>query len=143
MLKHIHRHINLITNDKLFIGLIVIFINIASKYININLSKNQELLLKKISSEILVFFIAFIGTRDFFVSLFLTLIYWIFVNILFNEKSQYCILPNHMKELYKIIDTNKDGILSKEEIEQASRTLKLAQKQGVNINHFDLINNLN
>jgi len=134
MLRSLNEIINFISNDKIIIGLCIIFLNIASKHIDFNLTKNQEILIKNLGKEVLVFFIAFIGTRDILISIILTFIYWIISNWLLNENSNLCILPNNIKTLHKLIDTNKDNYISQEEINHAINILSKARKSNNNIN---------
>ena len=44
--------------------------------------------------------------------------------LLFNDESEYCILP----KTYRALDTNNDGKISPEEIEKAYKLLKKAGK---------------
>ena len=128
MLGYIKDFFDYLSNDKIIIGLCIIFLNIASKYIDFNLTKNQQIIIKNLGKEVLVFFIAFIGTRDILISLILTLIYWIITTWLLNENSDLCILPENLKVLHKLIDTNKDNNISQEEIDNAIIILNKAKK---------------
>jgi len=129
MLSYIQNYIDTISNDKILIGVSILFLNIASKHIDIKLTKNQEALIKKISKEVLVFFMLFIGTRDILISLLLTIIYWIIVSLLLNEDSSFCVLPDNLKNLYKLIDINSDNIISQEELNHAIDILEKSKKQ--------------
>ena len=42
---------------------------------------------------------------------------------LFNENSNFCILPNNFKKLVSLIDTNNDNKISNEEINKAIQKL--------------------
>ena len=54
----------------------IITLNIVSKYVNIGLSKSMESYLKyTFSKQILVFAIAWMGTRDIYIALTLTIIF--------------------------------------------------------------------
>ena len=134
MIEYLKQFYDYLSNDKIIIGICIIFLNIASKYIDFNLTKNQEIIIKNLGKEVLVFFIAFIGTRDILVSLILTLIYWIITSWLLNENSDLCILPENLKTLYKVIDTNSDNYISQEEINHAINLLNKAKNSTNNIN---------
>ena len=61
----IHNNVQSINKSKLFAGLIIITLNIASKFVTIKLSKTVESYLKNtFSKQILVFAIAWMGTRN-------------------------------------------------------------------------------
>lgn len=141
MLGYLKQFYDYLSNDKIIIGLCIIFLNIASKYIDFNLTKNQEIIIKNLGKEVLVFFIAFIGTRDILVSIILTVIYWIISTWLLNENSNLCILPENLKTLHKVIDTNDDNYISQEEINHAINLLSKAKKKSnidsSNINNYN------
>lgn len=83
-----------VNENKLLIGLALIFMNIASKFIVIELSETQkELLSNTILRQVLIFCIAFVGTRDVVVSLVLTAVFVILVDGLLHEGSPISILP--------------------------------------------------
>ena len=116
-----------INNSKYLTGIGILILNIFSKYIQIKLSKSQEEFIKNIiTREILIFTIIFIGTRDIITSIILTASFLILSDTVFNYKSKFCLLPEKYKKLEKILDFNKDGKVSDEEIEKAKKILKNA-----------------
>lgn len=135
MLSTVKQFFDILTNDKIIIGICIIFLNIASRYIDLKLTKNQELIVKKLGKEVLIFFIAFIGTRDILVSIILTIVYWILINLLLHENSDFCILPDNLKKLHTIIDTNNDNKISKEELDNAYSILKKAKNNDTTIDN--------
>ena len=118
-----------IGTNKLLLGIFMIFMNIGSRYIELKLTKGQEMIIKNIGREVLIFTIAFINTKDLIVSFIITGIFIILANFVFNEKSKYNILPEKYKKLAQLIDTNKDNIISENEINKAYDTLKKARGQ--------------
>jgi hypothetical protein len=118
-----------IGSNKLLLGIFMIFMNIGSRYIELKLTKGQEMVLKNIGREVLIFTIAFINTKDLILSFIITGIFIILANFVFNEKSKYSILPEKYKKLAAIIDTNQDNIISENEINKAYDTLKKARGQ--------------
>lgn len=119
------RIINTINTNKYFYGILMILLNIGSRYIEIKFSESQKKLLgSKMLRRILIFTVCFISTRDIIVSLILTASFIIIVLNLFNDESEYCILPKSFRNL----DLNNDGKISPEEIKKAYETLKKAGK---------------
>ena len=105
----------------------MIILNIGSKYITIELSKSQEQYLRNsIGRQLLIFSIAWMGSKDIFLALALTAIFNILTMFLFNEQSNMCIIPPHMRNFNDVLDKNKDGIISEEEIKNAKEILKKA-----------------
>ena len=137
-----HNTINNLDNNKYFAGIILIIINLGTKYISLELSKTQEAYLKyAIGRQILIFSILWMGTKDIFISLLFTAIFIILADYLLNENSKYCIIPHKYKEINDLLDTNGDGIISEKEIDDALNILKQAKKQKnkVNNNEEELI----
>jgi hypothetical protein len=120
-------HLN---NSKFFAGLVMIMLNIGSKYITIELSKSQEEYLRNsIGRQMLIFAISWMGSRDILIALTLTAIFNILANHLFNEESQLCIIPKEYRNFKHLLDENQDGVISEEEIQKALEILNKAKKQ--------------
>jgi hypothetical protein len=84
-----------------------------------------------ICKEILVFAMAWMGTRDIYTALGLTAIFTILSDHLFNEESSLCIVPEKYRILDKLVDTNSDGEVSETELSQAVAVLERAKKERV------------
>ena len=111
-----------------FSGIMMLMLNVGSKYITINLSKTQEALLKnKIMRQILIFSIIWIGTKDIIVSLGLTAVFIILADYLFNENSSFCVVPEYMNRIQLAMDLNNDNIVSESEVKQALEILEKAK----------------
>ena len=131
-----------LNTNKLLAGFVMIVMNIGSRYIELKLTKGQELLLKNIAREVLIFTIAFINTKDIVSSIIITLIFIILANYLLNEESKYNILPNKYKQLSQIT-SNNDKIVSDYDISNAYETLKKAKQQINNYNKLQIIESFN
>jgi len=114
----------------LFIGLMVIMTNLVSKHITLKLSKSQEQYIKNsLGRQFLIFAIMWSGTRDIVYAFLLTGTFIVLADNLLNEDSQYCVIPNYLKNYIKIIDTNNDGYVSKKEEKAAIQTLDKLKQQ--------------
>jgi len=128
-LGFVHSHVLFLNNSKFFAGIIMILLNVGSKFISIQFSRSTEEYLKmNITKQILVFSMAWMGTRDIYTALVLTAVFTILSDHLFNEESPYCIVPKKFRVLTKIIDTNSDGVVSDNEISNAIAILENAKK---------------
>ncbi len=118
-------HIN---NSKLFAGCIMILMNLGGKYVSKDVSRAADNILDtKLTRRFLIFCIAFVATRDVVSSIIIMLLFIVIFSYFLNENSNYCILP---KKYIINIDQNKDGIISKEEIEKSKKLLdKLSKTQ--------------
>jgi len=102
----------------------MIILNLFSKYVVLDLSKSQEAFIRNtITRELLIFVIAFVGTRDLLLSLFLTATFVVLSGTIFNEKSKFCVIPEKYKYLYNEVDSNNDGQVSQEEVQRAREIL--------------------
>jgi hypothetical protein len=130
---NINDHVKNLNESKIFAGLMIIILNIASRYVNLKLSKNVELYLKHtFSKQILVFAIAWMGTRDIYVALMVTIGFIICVDYLFNEDSALCCLPEAFTEYHVDLDSK----VTEADIKKAEETLQKARdQQGVDIVH--------
>jgi hypothetical protein len=128
----IHDHVMVLNNSKFFAGIVMILLNIGSKFISIQFSKSTEEYLKmNISKQLLVFSMAWMGTRDIYTALGLTAVFVILSDHLFNEESKFCVVPEKYRVLNKLIDTNNDGIISEDEINNAISILEKSRRDKV------------
>lgn len=127
--SHADNYISYLNNSKFFAGVVMILLNVGSKFIAIQFSKSTEEYLKfSLSKQLLVFSMAWMGTRDIYVALGLTAVFTILSDHLFNEESDYCVVPHKYRVLHKLVDTNGDGVVSDAELNDAIATLEKAKK---------------
>jgi len=121
-----HPLILYINNSKLFAGCIMILMNLGGKYVSKDVSRAADNILDtKLTRRFLIFCIAFVATRDVVSSIIIMLLFIVIFSYFLNENSNYCILP---KKYIINIDENKDGIISKEEIEKSKKLLDKISK---------------
>ena len=81
-----------------------------------------------ITKQLLVFAMAWMGTRDIYVALVLTAVFTILSDHLFNEESPYCCVPDKYRILAKLVDDNSNGTISEQEINDAIAILEKAKR---------------
>lgn len=129
-MNFVHNHIMYLNNSKFFAGVVMILLNVGSKFISIQFSRSTEEYLKMtVTKQLLVFAMAWMGTRDIYMALILTAVFTVLSDHLFNEESPYCIVPEKYKVLEKLMDTNDDGKVSEQEISAAISILEKAKKE--------------
>lgn len=139
MIAFADNHIMFLNNSKFFAGVIMILLNVGSKFISIQFSKSTEEYLKmNVTKQLLVFSMAWMGTRDIYTSLVLTAVFTILSDHLFNEESPYCCVPDKYRILAKLIDENKDGQVNEEEINNAINILEKAKKDKTRMNQTQM-----
>jgi len=128
MRYNIHSHIQNINNSKIFAGLMIIILNITSKFVNFRFSKSVERYLKyTFSKQILVFAIAWMGTRDIYIALLVTVGFILCFDYLFNEDSMFCCLPNSIIENLKELD--EDDVVPEEDAKKAQEIVEKYENQ--------------
>ena len=127
LLKYLHNHVEQLNNSKIFAGCMIIILNIASRFVNIKLSKSMESYLKfTFSRQILVFAMAWMGTRDIYIALIMTAIFTVLFYYLLNEESSFCCLPESFKDHHINLMDNE---ISEEDVKKAKEVLDKYKKQ--------------
>lgn len=135
IIDFIHNHIIFLNNSKFFAGVVMILLNVGSKFIAIQFSKSTEEYLKmNVTKQLLVFSMAWMGTRDIYTALVLTAVFTILSDHLFNEESPYCCVPEKYRILAKLVDENDDGNVSEQEINNAISILEKAKRDKQKLN---------
>ena len=132
-LKYIEKFLGLLNNSKIFAALIMICLNIGSKFITIKLSKSQEEFMKNhVAREILVFAVIWMGTKDILLSLVLTGVFYVMTEYFLHEESALCLMPSYLKKIKNSIDLNSNGVVSQDEINKAVNVLAKAKEDQKN-----------
>ncbi len=117
-----------LNNSKYFTAIIMIMLNVGSKYVKIELSKSQEKFLQhNVARQILIFSIVWMGTKDVLIALTMTAVFHVLANHLLNEESSMCLIPNSWRQFEEVLDLDGDGKVTEDEIKNAKDILKKAQ----------------
>jgi hypothetical protein len=128
--SYLNHHVMYLNNSKFFAGVVMILLNVGSKFIQIQFSKSTEEYMKwSVSKQLLVFSMAWMGTRDIYTALGLTAVFTILSDYLFNEESPLCIVPYKYRILHKLVDTNEDGVVTEPELAAAIAVLEKAKRE--------------
>jgi len=112
-------------SDKIFAAIILIILNVGSKNIDLTLSPAQKHIFgHEITKQLVIFSIAWVGSRDVKSALLVTCIYIIVVDVLMNSKNKFNLLPESLRKLETAIDTNADGDIDAEELNNAIKLLE-------------------
>tara|TARA_B100001540_G_C15620665_1_gene557463 strand:+ start:40 stop:483 length:444 start_codon:yes stop_codon:yes gene_type:complete len=142
MISFIIDSLKTLNNSKFFAGVVMIMLNIGSKYVTIELSKNQEQYLKNnIGRQLLIFAISWMGSRDILIALALTAIFTVLTEHLFNEQSSLCIIPQKYRRYEHLLDLDEDNTVTDEEIKKASEILDKAKKKAQKQEQLRHLNN--
>ena len=121
IINSIDRYAFNLSNNKYFIGMMMVLLNLGSRYIFLELGKSHDAFFNQpIVRRLLIFTVFFVATRDIIASALLTAVFIVFFLELTHEKSKYCILPKKMIKL----ETDEKGLVSHDEIKKAYLTLK-------------------
>ena len=109
-----------LNNSKYFAGIMMLVLNLGSRFLVMELSQNQEQILSnKIIRRFVLFSVVFAATKDIWVSLILSAAFVILVSGLFNENSDYCVVSK--RKYFKEI--------TKTDFEKAQQIIKLYEIQ--------------
>jgi hypothetical protein len=118
-----------LNNSKFFAGIVMIVLNVCSKFVTIQFSKSTEEYLKMtVTKQLMVFSMAWMGTRDIYTALVLTAVFTVLSDHIFNEESNMCVIPHKYRVLHKLVDTNNDGVVTDTELNDAIAILEKARK---------------
>jgi len=134
---YLNTHIMYLNNSKFFAGVVMIILNVCSKFVTIQFSKSTEEYLKiNVTKQLMVFSMAWMGTRDIYTALVLTAVFTILSDHLFNEESTMCVVPHKYRLLHKIADVNNDGVINDKEVSDAISILEKARKNKEKMNQI-------
>ena len=119
--------------DKIFAAVILIILNIGSKNVDLTLSPAQKHIFKHpLTKQLLIFSIAWVGSRDIKTALLVTCIYILIVDVAMNSKSRLNLLPESLRKLEASLDINRDGKIDEEELNSAIKLLeKIKNKDNI------------
>jgi|TARA_B110000285_G_C15121319_1_gene617314 chromate transport protein ChrA len=128
----LHNHIKRINDSKIFAGLMIITLNIVSRFVTIKLSKSMESYLKyTFSKYLLVFTIAWMGTRDIYIAITIMLIYIIIFDYLLDDDSMFCVLPEEFKSYHQtLLENDGKQEITEDDIKNAEKILEKAKRDG-------------
>lgn len=127
LFSYLHNNVNAVNNSKLFAGLMIITLNIASKFVTIKLSRTMEAYLKyTFSRNVLIFAIVWMGSRDIYIALGITLVFMFLMDYILNESSSFCCLPQKFTDYHVSLLEEK---ITDEDIKRANEVLEKAKRQ--------------
>ncbi len=129
MFSYLNDRVTALNNSKFFAGIMIIILNISSKFVTVKLSKSMESYLKyTFSRNVLVYAIAWMGTRDIFVAFIIMTLFILIMDYLLNEDSALCCLPEQFTDYHlSLLDNNE--VVSEEDLKKAHETIARAKKQ--------------
>ena len=129
-----------LNSSRFFAGLVMLLLNIGSKYITIDLTAAQKKHLQhRYARQALIFAISWMGSRDILKALALTAIFNVLAGHLLHEGSPYCIIPDRFRQFEKALDVDGDGVVTQKEINNAIKLLEKARKERRKRNHLRMV----
>lgn len=144
MFNILNNSIDSLNSSTFFAGIMMICLNIGSRYIQLNLDESTESYIKyALTKEILVFTISWMATRNIYMSLGLTAVFIVLADFIFNEKSRYCLLPKKFIQSRRMNELVDNKILSEKEINDALEVLEKAKVQKFKQNQLNYLDSYN
>ena len=140
MFNILNNGINSLNSSTFFAGIMMICLNIGSRYIQLNLDESTESYIKyALTKEIMVFTISWMATRNIYMSLGLTAVFIVLADFIMNEKSRYCLLPKKFIQSRRMNELVDNKILSEKEINDALEVLERAKVQKFKQNQLNYL----
>jgi hypothetical protein len=99
-----------LNNSLFFAGIVMLMLNIGARYIELKLDPSTENFLKTaLTKEVLVFSVAWMGTRDLVLSLILTAVFVVLADYGLNANSHYCIMPQKYRAMAQSVSMSAGG----------------------------------
>lgn len=128
LFNYVNDSIKSINESKLFAGLMIVFMNVASKFVTIKMSKSMEAYLKyTFSRNVLIFTISWIGSRDLITAFGITALFIFVIDYLLNENSVLCILPAEFIDHHTVLVSEQ--FITREELDKAISVIERADSQ--------------
>ena len=144
MFNILNNSINSLNSSTFFAGIMMICLNIGSRYIQLNLDESTESYIKyALTKEIMVFTISWMATRNIYMSLGLTAVFIVLADFIMNEKSRYCLLPKKFIQSRRMNELVDNKILSEKEINDAVEVLEQAKVQKYKQNQLNYLDSYN
>ena len=126
----INNAINSLNSSTFFAGIMMICLNIGSRYIQLNLDESTESYIKyALTKEILVFTISWMATRNIYSALVLTAVFVVLADFILNEKSRYCLLPKNFIKSRKLGDYTNNKVITEKEYSDAVELIEKYKTQ--------------
>lgn len=119
-----------LNSSTFFAGIMMICLNIGSRYIQLNLDESTESYIKyALTKEILVFTISWMATRNIYTALVLTAVFVVLADFALNEKSKYCLLPKNFIKSRKLGEYTNNKIITEKEFNDAMEIVEKYKSQ--------------
>jgi hypothetical protein len=140
----INKAVSSLNSSTFFAGIMMICLNIGSRYIQLNLDESTESYIKyALTKEILVFTISWMATRNIYTALVLTAVFVVLADFAFNEKSSYCILPKDFIKSRKLGEYTNNKVITEKEFNDAMEIVqkyKTQKSKSNQLNYLDAYN---
>jgi hypothetical protein len=124
--------LNSLNNSKFFAGLVMLMMNVGSRYYTVTLSKTQKDFIRyNLAREFIIFAMSWIATRDIITSIMITASFVILADYLFNEQSKMCVIPQSFIQKQQKLkeEAKKEKPVTPEKEQKARATLERAERQ--------------
>jgi hypothetical protein len=140
----VNNAINSLNSSTFFAGIMMICLNIGSRYIQLNLDESTESYIKyALTKEILVFTISWMATRNIYSALVLTAVFVVLADFILNEKSKYCLLPKKFIKSRKLGEYTNNKVITDKEYSDAMdlvQSYKIQKSKSSQLNYLDAYN---
>jgi len=131
MIEIVHNNVLALNKSTYFLALMILILNIGSKYLDLNIGYTMQQLLATTAMKILIIFtMIYTATRDVYLSLGLSLVFWFMMEYVLHEESELCLIP-HKYRCYKPVPKRSNRKspydISEKEVNEAIQVLTKAK----------------
>ena len=141
MIEILHSKINALNQSTYFMAMMILILNIGSKYLDLNIGYTMQQLLATTTMKIMIIFtMIYTATRDFYISLGLSLIFLFMTEYILHEESSLCLIP-HKYRCYKPVpkrSAKSPYDISEKEVNDAIQVLTKAKMKSECVRRDDL-----
>lgn len=117
-LEHLQIYLDQMSENKIFIGLIMVLVNIGARFIIEELNEEHKLIIQNTYfRKLVVFCSVFMATRDIGVSLIVTIIFAIIINEILGKEEEYSkeetdksVIKSKIDEQIQLLNSLKEKI---------------------------------
>ena len=92
--------INVLGNNKVFVAVTMLVMNVGSRYLLSDFTDVQnKIMSSEVFKQLVLFSIFFAGSRDVMVSMMLTFAFNFILKVLLNEKHRFNLVPSFLKQI--------------------------------------------
>ena len=126
----IHNRVIALNRSRYFLAIMILILNIGSKYLDLKIGYTMQRLLSTTTMKILIIFtMIYTATRDIYISFGISLVFLFLTEYILHEESSLCLIPHKYRCYKPVIKKNAKSHydITEKEINDAIQVLTKAK----------------